>query len=79
MGLLTTISSRWKAKTPVFFKKLRNLAVTISAMSTAVLTAASTTNIVVPPSIIKVASDALIAAAAIGATAQLTKQDTPTT
>lgn len=79
MSTINILKERWKSETPVFFKKVRNLMVTLSTMATSVLAVGSIPNISMPELVTKVASYILIASAAIGVTAQLTKTDNPTT
>lgn len=76
MNLIQTIKERWKAETPDFFKGVIKLATYLGTPATAVLAIASTPNIVVPVIVIKIASWVVIACAAMGVTAKLTKQDT---
>ena len=73
--LMTTIKDRWNAETPVFFKGIKRIAITLGTSSTAVWVANQSMSLQLPELILSVCKYAIAACAAMGITAQLTKTD----
>ncbi len=65
------IIDRAKAPTPTFFKKLRNIGLTLAAISTAIITAPIT----LPAAILTVAGYVAVASGVISAVSQITTTD----
>ena len=61
-----SIQERMQAPTPPFFQKLRNISITLAAVSSVVLT----TPIVLPAIVVKIAGYLAVAGAAAGAVSQ---------
>lgn len=66
---------RWKAKSPVFFKKLKSYALSIGGSAAAVLVANSTMSLNLNQTLISVLGYVVAACVAIAGTAKLTKED----
>ncbi|MFY7963519.1 MAG: hypothetical protein ACOVO1_01370 [Chitinophagaceae bacterium] len=64
---------RAKAPTPKFFKKLRNIAVTLAAISTAIITAP----VALPVAVVSAAGYVAVASGVITAVSQLTTTNEP--
>ncbi len=65
------IIDRAKAPTPTFFKKLRNIGLTLAAISTAIVTAPIT----LPAAVVTVAGYVAVASGVISAVSQITTTD----
>jgi hypothetical protein len=65
------IIERAKAPTPKFFKKLRNIGLTLAAISTAIITAP----IALPAAIVTAAGYVAVASGVISAVSQITTTD----
>lgn len=77
--MIKQLISRWKAETPIFFKKVRALALKVGGASAAVTLYLSLhPEIQVAPVVVKVCSYIVVACVAMGGTAQLTQVATPT-
>lgn len=69
------IIARWRSDLPDFWKKVRNLAVTVAASCTAVFVANNTMNLELPELLITICKYGIAIGAATGVNAQLTKKD----
>ena len=68
---------RWKSESPSFWKKARNISVSVGASAVAIIMADSTFNLVaigVSPFVFKVAGYVIVFCAAVGLSAQITKK-----
>jgi len=72
---MNIVWQRIKLETPVFFKRLRNLAIYIGGSATAVITANATIPLNLPTKIITLCSYIIAICVAIAGTSQLTKKD----
>ena len=70
----TTLFVRIFAKTPVFWQKIRSIAIAIGGSAVAVLTANSTLDLALPVAVITVVKYTVAMCVAIAGTAQLTKE-----
>lgn len=76
------IKERWKSNTPIFWKKIRKYAIVVGSSAVSVIGVdklfdlQSTYNI--PSIIFTVAGYIIVASAAVGLSAQITKDDKPT-
>lgn len=68
---------RWNAETPIFFRKMRNLAITIGSSATSVWVANSTMELNLNETLLSVCKYSITFCCAIGLSSQLTKIDTP--
>jgi hypothetical protein len=75
MSIIKTISKRWKAETPVFFKQIQKLATGLGASAAAIWTAQSTMTLELHPVFLEVCKYLIVFSAAMGGTAQLTQVD----
>lgn len=75
MSVINVVVERIAAKTPVFFKKLRNLATTLGAAAGAVWGANSTMALALPDPMLTVCKYAIAVSVAVAAVSQLTKED----
>lgn len=73
--MLKELITRVKAETPVFFKRLRNMALSAGTSLTAAWAVISQFNVVVPAGVTHAISYAIVACAFIAGTSQLTKTD----
>jgi len=71
----TTLTQRIFAPTPVFWQKVRSIAVTIGGSAVAVLTANSTLDLALPVVVITVVKYSIAMCVAVAGTAQFTKED----
>lgn len=76
--MLQELKDRWKSESPVFFKKVTAIAISIGSSATAVWLANSTMNLQLPEVLMSVCKYAIAASAAMGLTSKLTK-NTPNT
>lgn len=65
---------RWKAKTPIFFRKVRNGAITIGISCVAALAVSAVPHATPHPMLISVLTHTLIACAFIAGTSEMAKQ-----
>lgn len=72
---LSETRTRLKLKSPVYFKKIRNAALSIGASAIAVIAVNSTLNLNLDPTFINIVSYVIAVCAAIAGTANLTKED----
>ena len=75
MSIIKTISKRWKAETPKFFKNLQKIAASLGASAAAVWTAQSSMTLELHPTILEICKYLIVFSAAMGGTAQLTQVD----
>lgn len=74
------LKERWKAKTPIFWKKIMEWAIGIGTSAVAVIGADKMFDLQsygVPTDVFTVAGYIIVACAAIGLSAKITKTDTP--
>jgi len=74
MKLLNTLKERWTAKSPTFFVGIKKLAIAIGSSAMAVWLANQNLSLELSPIILNVCKYTITACAAMGLTAQLTKQ-----
>lgn len=75
MSLIKTIVDRWKAETPIFFKGVKKLAITLGSSATAVWLINDSMSLGLHPTLLEVCKYLIAVSAAIGVTAQLTQVD----
>lgn len=75
MSIFKTIKDRWNAESPVFFKGVKKIAITLGTSATAVWTANSTMNLQLNEVLLVVCKYTIAATIGMGLTAQLTKTD----
>lgn len=75
MSIIKTISKRWKAETPKFFKGLQKVAVSLGGSATAIWTAQTTMTLELHPTFLEICKYLIVFSAAMGGTAQLTQVD----
>ena len=78
MNWFKELKERWKAETPVFWKKVMSISITLGSSAVAILGAEKLfdlQNYGVPQIIFTVAGYVVVAAAACGLSAKITKQD----
>lgn len=73
--MMKELVERWKSELPLFWKKVRNLSLSIGASAVAVLTADVTFNLTLPLIIIEICKYIVAICAAIAGSAQFTKVD----
>lgn len=76
-GIILELKERWKAEMPDFWKKVRNISVSLGTAGVALVTANATFNLTdlgVPAIIFTIAGYIIAACYAIGLSAQITKQ-----
>lgn len=66
---------RWMSELPDFWRKVRNIAITLAASCTAVFLANNSMNLQLPAVLITVCKYGIAVGAATGVNAQLTKKD----
>lgn len=71
------VSSRWKAESPSFFKKLQNLGVTLTATGVAATATPAIPNAHIPEIVTTLGGYAITAGLCIGIISKLTCQDPP--
>lgn len=74
------LKERWKAKTPIFWKKIMEWAIGIGTSAVAVIGADKMFDLQsygVPTDVFTVAGYIIVACAAVGLSAKITKTDTP--
>lgn len=71
------ISARWTAESPVFFKKVQNLGVTLTATGLAATATPAIPNAHIPGIVTTLGGYAITAGICIGIISKLTCQDTP--
>jgi len=72
MELLKTIKERWDAETPLFFVKIKKMALTLGTSATAVLLANQSLSLELDGNILSICKYAIAACVAMGMTSQLT-------
>jgi hypothetical protein len=72
--MLNEIKERWKSETPIFFKKLRNMAMTLGSSATALWLTNESMSLHLPDGVMNVCKYTIAACAAMGITSQLTKE-----
>jgi hypothetical protein len=75
MEMLKTIKERWCAKTPDFFKKVKNIMITLGTSASAIWMANESMNLQLHPTVLEVCKYLIAAAVASGLTAQLTRDN----
>lgn len=76
--LFAEIKDRWTSKSPIFFKKIRTIAICIVGTSTAIWTANSTMNLELNETLLQVLKYVIVGGIACGLTANLTKDNSVT-
>ena len=69
--------ARWKAESPVFFKKIKNVAIGVGSSATAVWAVNTSMNLQLDESILSVCKYIIAFTAAVGLTSQLTAKNPP--
>lgn len=77
MNLMKTLSERWKAETPIFWKKVQQLATWVGTAATAVWGANMSMNLMLPEVILTICKYLILASIVSGIQAKLTKVDAP--
>lgn len=77
-SFFTTVSARYNAESPAFFKKTKSLAIKLGASAIAVLTANATLSLALPIALITVLQYLVAICVGIAGTAQLTVEDKST-
>ena len=77
MGLIDDTKDRWNSKTPEFFEKIKKLAITIGTSATSIWVANEVMSLNLHEYILLACKYGISFAAAMGFTAQLTKDNTP--
>ena len=72
------ISTRWAAESPVFFKKIQNIGVTLTAAGVAATATPAIPSAHIPAIVITLGGYAITAGLCIGIISKLTIQDPPT-
>lgn len=75
--MFNTLRQRWVSETPVFFKKLRNLSITVGSSATSVWVANSTMDLGLNETVLSVCKYSIAVCCALGLSSQLTKVDKP--
>jgi len=75
MSHLTVIKDRWKAKTPKFFTRIKNLSITLGSSATAVWVTNESMSLDLHSTILDVCKYIITVSVAMGVTSQLTKVD----
>lgn len=75
MSIIKTISKRWKAETPIFFKQLQKVATGLGTSAAAIWTAQTTMTLDLHPTFLEICKYLIVFSAAMGGTAQLTQVD----
>jgi len=70
-NMFQKLKDRWNSETPIVYKKIRNISVSLSGSATALLAVSSTANIIVPVILIKAASWVIIVGAVTAGYSQL--------
>lgn len=78
MGLIKTLTDRWNAELPIFFKKVRAISLTLGGPAMAIWAANQTMSLQLPELVLTVCKYIIAICAGMGLTAQLTKTDAPT-
>jgi len=68
---------RWKAESPAFFKKIKEIAITIGSSATAVWLANSSLNLNLDEWVLSICKYTIAFCAAVGLTSQLTAKNPP--
>lgn len=77
MGFFKELSTRWKAESPSFFKKLRTFGVSLMAAGGSVVVPANVPGLHIPPFLTTIATYAITIGFTIGFVSQLTCKSTP--
>ena len=72
--MIQEIKDRWNAETPIFFVKVRKLALSVGTSATAVWLANQSMSLQLPDLLLTICKYSIAVCATMGLTAQLTKQ-----
>jgi len=77
MEILKETKKRWYSKTPPYFIKIKQFALSLGASATAIWVANDSMSLELPEQILLVCKYLISLSAGVGVTAQLTKVDSP--